>query len=497
LKNNQKENNLKFKLIDKDINSIDAECEVIIVVNKDLEHKYIKDSSYFKIVNYTGANESLCHVATEGRIYVGIDDINEHDEIRTATAKVASLLNTLNYKSIKIAIYFDECQKRAIRGMVEGFVLGDYAFDKYKSEKAKHIVEDIYISTENYLEKVIDVKAAKDAISSAKIIADSTNLTRDIVNTMPDDATPKMVAKEAKKIAKKSSVEIKVEDKHFLKDNGMGAFLAVSRASAHDPALIHMTYKPKKAKKKVVFIGKGLTYDSGGLSLKPGSFMTTMKSDKSGACAVLGIMNAVSKMGLDIEVHGIIGACENMIGGDAYKPDDVLVAKDGTTIEVKNTDAEGRLVLADCLCYAQDEVKDFDYIIDLATLTGACVVALGEYTTGVMGHNCSLKHKILRAGEASGELTSTLPFNKYLAKTLKSEIADISNISAGRYGGAITAGLFLDKFIKEENKDKWIHLDIAGPAFVEKAWGYNPHGASGAGVRLAIKFLEQLESNKK
>jgi leucyl aminopeptidase len=238
-------------------------------------------------------------------------------------------------------------------------------------------------------------------------------------------------------------------------------------------------------------VGKGLTYDSGGLSLKPSDYMVTMKSDKSGACAVLGILKAVSELGLPIEVHGIIGATENMIGGNAYKPDDILKAKNGTTIEVRNTDAEGRLVLADCLCYAQEKIAP-DYLLDYATLTGACVVALGEYTTGVMGHDRALKHSFSKAAANAGELTATLPFNRYLKKLLKSEVADICNISASRYGGAITAALFLDRFIEEPYKERWLHLDIAGPAYVEKAWGYNPAGASGAGVRMSVKWFEQL-----
>ena len=172
-----------------------------------------------------------------------------------------------------------------------------------------------------------------------------------------------------------------------------------------------------------------------------------------------------------------------MIGGDAYKPDDVLVAKNGKTIEVRNTDAEGRLVLADCLCYAQDEIDEIDYIFDYATLTGACVVGVGQYTTGIMGNNEKLKQSTVESAHKSGEFATSLDFNRYLRKTIKSQIADISNIASTRYGGAITAGLFLDNFVYEENKDKWIHFDIAGPAFVESAWGYNPHGASGAGVR--------------
>jgi leucyl aminopeptidase len=181
-----------------------------------------------------------------------------------------------------------------------------------------------------------------------------------------------------------------------------------------------------------------------------------------------------------------------MIGGNAYKPDDILKAKNGKTIEVRNTDAEGRLVLADCLCYAQDEIKNIDYIFDYATLTGACVVGVGEYTTGVMGNCETLKRKAVSSALDAGEYATALDFNRYLKKCIKSEIADICNVANTRYGGAITAGMFLDNFIYEENKNKWIHFDIAGPAYVEKAWGYNPYGASGTGVRTTIKLLQNL-----
>jgi leucyl aminopeptidase len=180
-----------------------------------------------------------------------------------------------------------------------------------------------------------------------------------------------------------------------------------------------------------------------------------------------------------------------MIGGDAYKPDDVLVAKNGTTIEIRNTDAEGRLVLADTLCYAQQEVKA-DYLFDFATLTGASMVGVGHYTSSIMGNNPEVVQELIKGANIAGEFATQLDFNRYLKKTIKSEIADICNISNTRYGGAITAGLFLEAFIDEDHKDKWAHIDIAGPAFVEHAWGENPHGASGAGVRMMIKFLEKL-----
>jgi len=219
--------------------------------------------------------------------------------------------------------------------------------------------------------------------------------------------------------------------------------------------------------------------------------MVTMKMDKAGACAVLGIIKAASEMKLDVEINAFIGAVENMIGGDAYKPDDVLVSRSGKTIEVRNTDAEGRLVLADVLDYAQDKVKA-DYLFDFATLTGACMVALGQYTTGVMGHSSRLKHSLSKSATNAGELTSSLPFNKHLKKQIKSEIADICNISNKPYGGAITAGLFLDAFIKEENKEKWLHFDIAGSAYTESPWDVNVYGGTGAGVRFMSEFLKSL-----
>jgi leucyl aminopeptidase len=276
-----------------------------------------------------------------------------------------------------------------------------------------------------------------------------------------------------------------------LRKEKMETLLAVGRASRHKSRVIHLTHKPKNAKLKVTLVGKGLTYDSGGLSLKPADYMVTMKSDKSGGSAVMGIMKAVAELNLPIEVHGFVGAVENMIGGDAYKPDDVLVAKNGKTIEVRNTDAEGRLVLADVLCYAQQEVKA-DYIFDFATLTGASVVAVGHYTSSIMGNNKEVQNLVVKEAQNAGELATALDFNSYLKKTIKSEIADVCNISNTRYGGAITAGQFLSEFIDKKHADKWAHIDIAGPAFVEHTWGENPHGASGAGVRMMVKLIENL-----
>jgi leucyl aminopeptidase len=482
---------MELKLIDKQIKDIKADIELIVVLNKNLKHRFVKDKEVLKKLDFEGGDAQSAFVTDKGRIYVGSED--DVDSIKVAVSSLVKKFASTNYKLAKIAIY-DENIKDGLTHIVEGIVLGSYEFNQFKSESKQPKNQTIKISAKTNYHKKREKEfeklqvVFKDALS----ICNAVNMTRDIVNTPPDDFYPQVMAKKAKDIASKTTLKCKILEQDELEKQNFGALLAVARASVHEPKVIHLVHKPKKAKKKIILVGKGLTYDSGGLSLKPSNAMTTMKSDKSGASAVLGIMQAVSELNLPVEVHGICGAVENMIGGNAYKPDDVLVSKSGTTIEVQNTDAEGRLVLADCLTYAQEQIKGFDYIFDMATLTGACVVALGEYTTGIMGHSNRLKLEMQIASIESGELAGVLPFNKYLEKTLKSNIADTSNISNSRYGGAITAGLFLDKFIEKENKDKWLHLDIAGPAFVEKPWGYNPAGASGAGVRLVIKFLQNL-----
>ena len=468
---------MKIELLDKN-NDINSNLEIVFL--KDLENS--SDKEILEVLDFKAKDESCVLLVESKKIYVGYEE-STYDSIAIAIANGVRKLKETNYESAKIVLNDD--LKENFKAIIEGAYLGEYKFTKYKSENKVKKVQ---------LNVIVDevTKELEKTLKESKIIGKAVNKARDMVNTPPADFYPKIMAKKAEKIADDLALDIKVEGEKFLKENGMNAMLSVGRASVHESKLIHLTYKPSDAKKKVVLVGKGLTYDSGGLSLKPADFMVTMKADKSGGCAVLATIWAIAKLGLPIEVHGIVGAVENMIGGNAYKPDDVLTAKNGKTIEVRNTDAEGRLVLSDCLCYAQDEIKDIDYIFDFATLTGACVVGVGEYTTGIMGNNNELKREVVNSALASGEYATALDFNRFLKKAIKSEIADVCNIANTRYGGAITAGMFLDNFIYEENKNKWIHFDIAGPAFVEKVWGYNPHGASGAGVRMAIGFLQNI-----
>jgi len=447
-----------------------------------LDAKQLKSHKNKKTLLQAGfeaKQDTLCFLHEKALLVCGLDS-SSSDNFRSACSTAIKSLNAAHYKSASFSV-----TKANIQAIVEGIVLGGYEFNEYKSKPTKRKLKNVYLVCK-------DIKALQKSFEEAIIIADATCFTRDIVNATPEDLNPPSFADLAKKLARENGLKCEILGEKELRKEKMESMLAVGRASRHDSKLIHLTYKPKNPKKIISLIGKGLTYDSGGLSLKPATSMVTMKMDKAGGCAVLGMIKAASELKLDVEIHTFIGAVENMLGGDAYKPDDVLVTRNGLTVEVRNTDAEGRLVLADVLDYAQDKVKA-DYMFDFATLTGACMVALGQYTTGVMGHSSKLKHDFSKAATKSGELVGSLPFNKHLKTLLKSGIADISNVSSKPYGGAITAGLFLDRFIKEENKEKWLHFDIAGSAYTETPWDCNVYGGTGAGVRFMSSFLKSVK----
>lgn len=405
------------------------------------------------------------------------DESNETYRSSMATALKTAM--TYAYTSLKVASTTEN-----INALVEGVILGGYKFESYKSDPKKTVLKEVLFANDSNA----DFSVLETLFHQSLTVAKATNFVRDLVNQTPYDMTPQAMAVAADALAEKNDLECTILDVSSLEAEKMNAMLAVGRASTNPPRLIHLAYKPANPKKVITLVGKGLTYDSGGLSLKAATSMVTMKMDKAGACAVMGIIKAVSELKLDVEIHGFIGAVENMIGGNAYKPDDVLRAKNGKTIEVRNTDAEGRLVLADVLGYAQENVKA-DYIFDYATLTGACMVALGPYTTGVMGHNQELKESFVNAAEKAGEYCGILPFNRHLKKLIKSDLADVCNVSSKPYGGAITAALFLDNFIDEDMKQKWVHFDIAGSAYTESAWDVHTYGGTGAGVRMTLKWL--------
>ena len=349
-----------------------------------------------------------------------------------------------------------------------GAFIADYYFDKYKSEKKDRV------------EEITFAKFSAKQVEEGIIFGEAMKFTRDLANEPAQNATPSKLAEIALGI---DGLDTKVYEKEQCKEMGMGAFLAVGQGSAQPPKFIHMKYSVENPKKRIAIIGKGICFDSGGLDIKPAASMLTMKDDMSGAACILGVMKSLKALAPDIEVHGIIAACENMPSGSSYKPGDILTAKNGKTIEVDNTDAEGRLTLADALCYASE--LGVDEIIDIATLTGACMVALGTIASGVMGNSEELIQEIIKTGEESGEKFWQLPMFKDYFNGLKSEIADMKN-TGSRFGGASAAGVFLQEFV---DCPKWAHIDVAGTAFLDKPQKEFISGATGVGVRTILNYI--------
>jgi leucyl aminopeptidase len=369
---------------------------------------------------------------------------------------------------------------------VEGITLGTYTFTRHKGKKSQK--EEKILEFVTLLVPVNKIQATTAGIQKGEIIADGVCFTRDLVNEPPSVTTPTNLAEVAGNIANNSEyISCTVLDAKDAKKLGMGAFLGVAVGSDEEPRFIHLTYSGGGGK-TIVLVGKGITFDSGGLSLKPSKSMETMKSDMAGAAAVLGIFKVLSRLKPKINVVGLIAATENMPSGKALKPGDIVTAMNSKTIEVFNTDAEGRLVLADALSYATAKTKP-DVIIDIATLTGACEVALGTDIAGLFSNRTDLTEKLKKAALESGELIWELPLAEdvYKEDMLKSSIADIKNISQGHYGGAINGALFLSEFVPETIP--WAHLDIAGPSYTEKGTDLTPKGGTGFGVRMILQFL--------
>lgn len=363
----------------------------------------------------------------------------------------------------------------------EGFLLGSYRFEAYKAKKENkpNRVESVTI-----LGKA-DARKAKAAFERAKVLADATNLARDLVNTPSGDKSPESLAEEGRKIAKGGGLKITVFDEKQLAAKGFGGILGVGAGSVKPPRLVQLRYEPAGAKKTIALVGKGITFDSGGINLKPSAGLDWMKMDMGGGAAVLGAMYAIAKLKPKVRVHGYIATSENMPDGAAIRPGDVITHYGGKTVEVGNTDAEGRLVMADAIVYAKEQGADV--IVDIATLTGACMVALGHWMFGVMGSPRSEARKVLDAAERAGEGAWELPLFEPYREAIKSEIADLRNInSLDIGGGAITAGLFLQSFAGDT---PYVHLDIAGPAKSDADRFERPKGATGAGVRTLVEYV--------
>jgi leucyl aminopeptidase len=417
-----------------------------------------------------------------GKIFVGLGKKSEldADTLRIAASKLVKTAKKLKAKRLCVNLFGqDKLKKKAARAVAEGIVLGSYEFKKYKSgEGEKFELEEI---------TVVGKKDYKKEFELGRTLAEAANFTRDIVNEPGNVITPEELSKIAEELAKDYGFECKVFTERELEENKMVGILTVGKGSNNPPRFIHLTYKPKKAKKRIVIVGKGVTFDSGGLNIKPEQFMKTMKSDKAGACAVLGIMKAIGELKPNVEVHALIPTVENMPSGKSYRPDDIIVYKNGKSVEIHSTDAEGRLILADALIYGSE--LEPDVMIDMATLTGACVVALGHYTSGLFTDDEKLANSLLKVSKETGEKMWQMPLDKDLEEEIKGAYADIQNVGKSRHGGAITAALFLKNFVDFKKVKSWVHIDIAGPAFLDKDWKYYSAGATGQPVRTIAEFL--------
>ncbi len=336
-------------------------------------------------------------------------------------------------------------------------------------------------------EELLWYGASAADLREGEILGECANLTRRLVNEPPNMMTPERFAQEALQLAQEAGLEIDVWDQARLEQERCGAMLAVARGSAHPPRLITLRYQGIPTSPcAVAMVGKGVTFDSGGYSLKPSEGMKTMKCDMAGAATVLGTMLAIARLKLPVSVSGYMGMVENMVSGNAYKLGDILTSRSGTTIEVQNTDAEGRLVLADVLDVAVEQGAA--RLIDLATLTGACLVALGTDVTGLMTNDQAWCDELMAAALQRGESVWQLPMFEEFGEQIASDVADIKNVGEGRWGGAITAAKLLERFVKDR---PWIHCDIAGPAFAEKPKAWLDAGGTGAMLRTLVELMRR------
>ena len=412
----------------------------------------------------------------------------ERDDYKAAQVSqmagtAARFLRSKNAKTIAIVPRAEGDAERTAQMVVQSAMMGLFEPDKYRKDKEKRELNGIVVVIEG-----ADEKALQRGAERGGIVGEATNYTRDLANEPGAYMTPTMLASRAKETAKKFGLSFDVLDQKQMEKLGMGSLLGVSRGSDEPPKLIVMKYEPKRAKrgkKLLALVGKGITFDSGGISLKPGENMELMKYDMTGAATVIGTMRAIAQLKPSIPVLGVAPCSENLPSGKATKPGDVLRAMTGKTIEVINTDAEGRLVLADAIAYAKE--LGATQIIDMATLTGAVSIALGDVNAGILGTDQALIDGVINCGRAVGEKFWQLPLDKEYSNQIKSDIADIKNVG-GRKAGTITAAAFLKEFADDVS---WAHLDIAGTAWSDAATPYRAKGPTGIAVRTLVELIER------
>ncbi|MFA4887870.1 MAG: leucyl aminopeptidase [Candidatus Nanoarchaeia archaeon] len=478
---------MELALFSKDIEKLETECLILgyfedekLEVTDALANvinslsKRIK-GEYGKIAASVG-NEEIEHIVLVG---LGKKEELTPKKAKEVIAKAANYARDHGMKEISFLVWKNQDQSEWAYHVVEAVRLSQYHFHEFKSEKKKEKIERCLL-----IIPAKEIKSIDKKIREALIVTDAVLFVRDLQNKPSNIVTPAYLAEEAKKLAKRLKLKCSILEKEDMIRLNMGGILAVNQGSSKPPKLIVLEYDG--GKETICFVGKGITFDAGGISLKPAEDMDEMKFDMSGGAAVLGIIWAASELKLPYRIVGLVPATENLPGGNAYKPGDIIRFHNGKTAEIINTDAEGRVVLADALAFS----KKFNpsIVIDFATLTGACVVALGNVKSGLFSDDEVLVEKLKQAGKISGEEVWQLPMDDEYKEYVKSDVADIKNCGP-KWAGATTAALFLKEFIP--NNVKWAHLDIAGTAWDKKGTVLNPAGGTGVGVRLGIGFLKK------
>lgn len=501
---------MQFAVSKNTIDQVSADVAVIFAFEEKKGYRLAKEinqlpkelqeivANQLTLDQFEGKEGEVDFIFTQNKVLaprIGIVGLGTKKEITQNTIRkgMAILSKRINRSVNSIAVSLpsevsvsEEIQAQMI---VEGIEMGSYTFGNYKKKNPKDKdLEMVILSSPNEKEHA----KLDRGISLGHAYYLATKLARDLVNEQAAVATPTLLATVAKEIANQNTqITCTVYDAKELEEMGAHAFLGIARGADTPPKFIVLEYTPKNVsnKKKVAVVGKGVTFDTGGVNVKPEGYMTTMKMDMAGGAAVLGVFSAMNVIKPPFKVMGIVVATPNLISGKSLVPGDVVTAMNGKSIEVRHTDAEGRVILSDALSYAVQ--KGATEIIDLATLTGACMVALGPDIAGVMGNDKTIIENLKGASEVAGEKIWELPLPEEYKEFNKSEVADVSNLPSSRYGGAIAAGLFLQEFV--DNKP-WAHIDIAGPAFAEKEYMFGPKGGTGFGVRMILQYLRSSKS---
>jgi leucyl aminopeptidase len=417
-----------------------------------------------------------------------IRGLNPWETVKTVVARALRLARDLGLP--RVAVFFNHQNASALVGKaVEGAVLGAYTFDRHRVEKERFFREKLSLEIVVHPDHQADAEARKARYAW---VSENVNLARDLINEPANIVNPVILAERAQQIALEMGLQCEVLDETALKAKGYRGLLHVGSGSATPPRMVILRHIPRQSSAETVaLVGKGLTFDSGGISIKPAEKMWEMKGDMAGAAAVLATMRTIARLQPSVRVIGILCCAENMPGNQANRPGDIFVAKNGKSVMVDNTDAEGRLVLSDGLARAGEEGAT--HVVDIATLTGAVVRALGPSVAGILGTDRDLVRRVIAAGESHGEAFWELPLIEEYRDSLKTPYADINNIASGGVAGAITAALFLREFVPENVA--WAHLDIAGPMFRDREWRYYEAGALGFGVKTLVHLVERFREN--